>query len=73
MAESIRGQLAAYESYYSDMGSSSSSKSVLVPLALRVRAAGVVYDDTVEWEVGVGAGDGPVETFAMRTVADLGA
>lgn len=74
MAESIRGQLAAYASCYSHSRlSTSGSKSVLVPLVLRVRAAGLVYEDSVEWSFGVGAEDGPVEAFAMRTVADLGA
>lgn len=50
-------------------------KSILCPLVLRVRAAGLVYEDAVEWEVGAGGDDddGPVEAFAMRTVADLGA
>jgi hypothetical protein len=85
VAQSIRAQLAAY-AYASHLqaagqgptqsggGGGGPSSSVLVPLALRVRGAGLVYEDTVEWDVGAAAaeaGNAP-ERFAMRTVADLG-
>lgn len=52
--------------------------TLLAPLSLRVRAAGLVYEDTVEWDVfgggqdAGGIGVGAPEAFAMRTVADLG-
>jgi hypothetical protein len=73
VAESVRAQLAAYTCLHGN-SSSKASASVLCPLALRVRGAGLVYEDTVEWDVmaeGGEAGDAP-ERFAMRTVADLG-
>ena len=77
VAQSIREQLAAYD-YALGMGggiggSAAAPASVLAPLSLRVRAAGLVYEDTVEWDVlGGEAGGSAPEAFAMRTVADLG-
>lgn len=71
VAQSIREQLAAYD-YALCMGGGSGA-SVLAPLSLRVRAAGLLYEDTVEWDVFGGESDGnSPEAFAMRTVADLG-
>lgn len=72
VALSIREQLAAYDYYALGIGGGSAA-SVLAPLSLRVRAAGLVYEDTVEWDVfGGEVGGSAPEAFAMRTVADLG-
>ncbi len=72
VAASIRAQLAAYACLHGEASASSPPPSVLCPLALRVRGAGLVYEDTVEWDVMAGAGGDAPERFAMRTVADLG-